>query len=212
MTKPVKKELRSVYERVVVEVRRTCRTGIGVFCDSRAFGQPGGRDNLRGGGWIVTANDGKKHDFFSTDNWDQGLITGEFGSGLGKNKTTQTITFGQDWSGNLSFTHSNEAFLTLCGDGSRDATWFVPGDVTFAAGAWKGWVKFGTQNAGSKFYVDLGGKSPTFTMKGTSGYYFYNTISNGAFRIGGESTSFVSFYNDDATVDGDIYFYGTNKM
>ena len=165
-----------------------------------------------GGGWIVTANDSKKYDFFSTDNWDQGLITGEFGSGLGKNKTTQTITFGQDWSGNLSFTHSNEAFLTLCGDGSRDATWFVPGDVTFAAGAWKGWVKFGTQNAGSKFYVDLGGKSPTFTMKGTSGYYFYNTISNGAFRIGGESTAFVSFYNDDATVDGDIYFYGTNKM
>ncbi len=165
-----------------------------------------------GGGWIVTANDGKKHDFFSTDNWDQGLITGEFGSGLGGSKTTQTITFGQDWSGNLSFTHSNEAFLTLCGDGSRDATWFVPGDMTFAAGIWKGWVKFGTQNAGSKFYIDLGGKSPTFTMKGTGGYYFNNTISNGAFRIGGESTSFVSFYNDDAKVDGDIYFHGTNKL
>ncbi len=165
-----------------------------------------------GGGWIVTANDGKKYDFFSTDNWDQGLITGEFGSGLGKNKATQTITFGQDWSGNLSFTHSNEAFLTLCGDGSRDATWFVPGDMTFAAGIWKGWVKFGTQNAGSKFYIDLGGKSPTFTMKGTGGYYFNNTISNGAFRIGGESTSFVSFYNDDAKVDGDIYFHGTNKL
>ena len=87
-------------------------------------------------GWISTG--WSTYDFFSADNWDQGLITGEFGSGLGTEKFTQTITFGQDWSGNLSFSHSNEATLTLCGDGSRDATWFVPGDVAFAANTSKG--------------------------------------------------------------------------
>ena len=161
-------------------------------------------------GWISTG--WSTYDFFSADNWDQGLITGEFGSGLGTEKFTQTITFGQDWSGNLSFSHSNEATLTLCGDGSRDATWFVPGDVAFAANTSKGRVTFGSQKEGSKFYIDLGGKSPTFTMKGTGGYYFNNAISNGAFRIGGESTSVVSFYNDDATVDGDIYLHGTSKL
>ncbi len=161
-------------------------------------------------GWKVTAYG--TYDFFSADNWDQGVITGEFGSGLGANKVSQTITFGQDWSGNLSFTHSNEATLTFCGDGSRDATWFVPGDVTFAANTYKGKVTFGSQKEGSKFYIDLGGKSPAFTMKGTGGYYFCNAIRNGAFRIGDESSTLVSFYNDDASVEGDVYFHGANKL
>ncbi len=163
-----------------------------------------------GTGWIATAYG--TYDFFSADNWDQGLMTGEFGSGLGTGKTTQTIKFGQDWAGNLAFAHANEATLTLCGDGSRDATWFVPGDVAFAAQTGKGKVTFGSQTAGSKFFIDLGGKSPTFTMKGTSGYYFHNAIRNGMFRIGDESSAFVSLFNDGAAIEGDVVFRGKSKF
>lgn len=146
------------------------------------------------------------HDFFDVDNWDQGIITGEFGSGLGTAKTTQYIKFGQDWSGMFSFTHSNEANLTFVGDGTRNATWHVPGDVVFAPSSTKGTIAFGNETAGRKFLLDLGGEKRKFVMGGTAGYVFVNGIGKGDLEI--DSTASVSLRYSDAAIDGDLEFYG----
>ena len=148
------------------------------------------------------------YDFFAAENWDQGEITGEFGSGLGTTKVGQSILFSQDWSGPLTFTHSNEATITLCGDGTRDATWFVPGDVAFNAQTGKGTVTFGSSVSGRKFFIDLGGEKRSFSMKGTSGYFFRNAIRNGKFSVV-DSTALVSLCGDLGAVEGDVYFRGS---
>lgn len=158
-------------------------------------------------GW----NSPSSGDFFDTENWNQGEITGEFGSGLGSGKVRMQVAFGQDWTGNLTFTHANEAFITLYGDGMRDATWFVPGNVVFNSKTGKGKVNFGSQEAGRKFFIDLGGKSPTFTMKrkwtGAFGYFFYNAIRNGTWRVI-DSSAPVGLCGDMATVEGDVFYWG----
>ena len=167
-------------------------------------------------GWCVSSGNSasKAYDFFDAGNWDQGVVTGEFGAGLGtaKTKIYQWIKFGQDYSGQLFFTHASEAYLTLFGDGARDATWFVPGDVTFAANTWKGKVTFGATDENRKFFIDLGGGAPAFTLKGTGGYFFYNAISNGTFLVTKDSTAFVSFFNNGGFVDGDVRFLGKTTL
>lgn len=162
-------------------------------------------------GWIQTTWADKianAHDFFNTDNWDGGIITGEFGSGLGSAKTTQIIKFGADWSQAFSFTHSNEANLTFVGDGTRDATWFVAADMLFTPPTTKGTITFGNGDANRKFLINLGGARRKFRLDGTNGYVFMNGISNGDLLVDSSAPTVALRYSD-AKVDGDLEFYGT---
>jgi len=162
-------------------------------------------------GWIQTTWADKianAHDFFNTDNWDGGIITGEFGSGLGSAKTTQIIKFGADWSQAFSFTHSNEANLTFVGDGTRDATWFVAADMLFTPPTTKGMITFGNGDANRKFLINLGGARRKFRLDGTNGYVFMNGISNGDLLVDSSAPTVALRYSD-AKVDGDLEFYGT---
>ncbi len=164
-----------------------------------------------GSGWNQTAYADRinnAYDFFDSANWDEGDVNGLFGSGLGTVKTTQFIKFGQDWTNAFSFAHSNEANLTFVGDGTRNATWFVPGDMLFAPAATKGTIVFGNENAGRAFILDLGGAKRRFALGGTGGYVFANAVTNGDLDV--ESTApAVSLRYSGATVDGDLGFFGT---
>ncbi|MBR5548761.1 MAG: hypothetical protein IKU71_03425 [Kiritimatiellae bacterium] len=166
---------------------------------------------LAGTGWTQTTWADKinnAHDFFDTANWDDGDINGVFGTGLGSAKVTQYIKLGQDWSSAFSFQHSNEANLTFVGDGSRNATWFVPGNMAFAPSATKGVICFGNESAGRKFLLDLGAAKRKFTLSGTAGYVFANSITNGDLEIS-STAPVVSLRYSDATIDGNLDFYGT---
>ena len=164
-----------------------------------------------GTGWIQTAYADRinnAYDFFDSANWDEGDVNGLFGSGLGTGKTTQYIKFGQDWTNAFSFTHSNEANLTFVGDGTRNATWFVPGDMVFAPQTTKGVITFGNENAGRAFILDLGGAKRRFELGGTAGYAFANAVTNGDLDV--ESTApAVSLRYSGAKIDGDLGFSGT---
>ena len=164
-----------------------------------------------GSGWIQTAYADRinnAYDFFDSANWDEGDVNGLFGSGLGTGKTTQFIKFGQDWTNAFSFAHSNEANLTFVGDGTRNATWFVPGDAVFASPATKGAITFGNETDGRKFFLDLGGAKRRFALGGTGGYAFANAVTNGDLEI--ESTApAVSLKYSGAMVAGDLDFFGT---
>ena len=166
---------------------------------------------LAGTGWTQTTWADKlanAHNFYDTANWDDGDINGVFGSGLGTGKITQYIKFGQDWSNAFSFVHSNEANLTFVGDGLRNATWFVPGDVVFAPPTTKGVICFGNENVYRKFILDLGAAKRKFTLSGTAGYVFANSITNGNLEIS-SAAPVVSLRYSDATIDGNLDFYGT---
>ena len=141
---------------------------------------------LTGIGWQKTAWADKianAYDFFAPENWDNGVVNGLFGVGLGTAKTTQYIKLGADYDGQLSFSHANEASLMFVADGTKDVTWQVPGDVSFDAPATKGTIMFGLPDANRKFFIDLGGKTRKFTMKGTGGYHFNNAFLNGDLEV-----------------------------
>lgn len=148
------------------------------------------------------------HDFFDANNWYSGVITGEFGLGLGLSKVTEYIKFGEDWRGSLSFSHGNEATLYLVGDGTRNATWYVPGDVMFAPSTVKGSVRFGHATDGWRFLIDLGGVSRTFTISGTSGWYFDNPIQNGRLEIR-STANLVAFRGALGHSEGDLVLRGS---
>lgn len=146
------------------------------------------------------------HDFFDADNWYSGVITGEFGLGLGLSKVTEYIKFGEDWRGSLSFSHGNEATLYLVGDGTRNATWYVLGDVTFAPSTSKGSVNFGDAVEGRRFVLNLGGKQRKLSLSGPT-YYMNSPIVDGVVNID-STASLVSFRGLTGRIEGDAVFTG----
>ncbi len=164
---------------------------------------------LTGIGWQKTEWADKianAYDFFAPENWDNGVVNGLFGIGLGTAKTTQYIKFTQDYSGSMSFTHSCDAYLTFVSDGTRDATWYITGDLNGNASITKGSVTFGSSDANRKVNVDLGGVARKFTLKGTAGYAFCNAIQNGDLDVFAQPVMTLRY--DKATIDGDVTFAG----
>lgn len=147
------------------------------------------------------------HDFFDANNWYSGVITGEFGLGLGLSKVTEYIKFGEDWRGPLLFSHKNEATLWLVGDGTRDATWYLPGDMTLAPSAYKGSVNFGDAAEGRRFVLNLGGKRRILSLSGPT-YYLNSPIVDGVLEIN-STASLVSFRGPTGRVEGDAVLSGS---
>lgn len=147
------------------------------------------------------------HDFFDANNWYSGAITGEFGLGLGLSKVTEYIKFGEDWRGPLLFSHKNEATLWLVGDGTRDATWYLPGDMTLAPSAYKGSVNFGDAAEGRRFVLNLGGKRRILSLSGPT-YYLNSPIVDGVLEIN-STASLVSFRGPTGRVEGDAVLSGS---